>query len=237
MFERLTGHADPTGWGSRRLAAVVLFNWLSLAWASGTADPALLWDAPGGIDASTAATHWLRDLTREVSAAKTRCPDATLPTLDPDVPSKAFRVAIAPTHPVIYSKDTLVDHLLVMVTDGRGCPWHAASGRSRPFADRWLLSPLVNVHLPAEMPPQEATIVIQDRKTIRPWIRSSPQPDFVRGTMRLWVLLGIYTGVLTVLLFVGLGLRRSYPSPVTDAYCFPAGESGRFRVLADRRSV
>ena len=56
--------------------------------------------------------------------------------------------------------------------------------------------------------------MIQDRKTIRPWIRGSPEPDFVRGTMRLWVLLGIYTGVLTVLLFVGLGLRHSYPSPL-----------------------
>ncbi len=220
MFERLTGQ-DATGWGTRCLAGALLcLGSLSLAWASGTASPTLLWEAPQGIDASAAATHWLTDLALEVSAAKTRCPDAALPTLDPDVPSKAFRVAVAPTQPVIYSKDTVVDYLLVMAMDGRDCPWHAASGRIRPFDDRWLLSPLVNVHLPAGMPPQEATVVIQDRKTIRPWIRGSPEPDFVRGTMRLWVLLGIYTGVLTVLLLVGLGLRRSYPSPVTDAYCF-----------------
>jgi len=214
-------HAAAAARGCRCLATVLLyFGSLSLAWASGTTSPALLWEAPQGIDASAAAAHWLTELAREVGAAKTRCPNAALPTLDPEVPSKAFRVTIAPTRPVIYSKDTLVDYLLVMTTDGRGCPWHAASGRIRPFDDRWLLSPLVNIHLPTGLPPQEATVVIQDRKTIRPWIRGSPEPDFVRGTMRLWVLIGIYTGVLTVLLFVGLGLRRSYPSPVTDAYCF-----------------
>jgi diguanylate cyclase (GGDEF)-like protein len=215
-------------WGIRQgihlLAAAIL--WVSVltpAWASGAATlPAtnLIWEAPQGIGASAAAAGWRADLAGDVTAAKAWCPDAALPTLDPTLPSIAFRIPVSPTRPVVYTKDAVVGRLLVIARDEHGCLWSASSGRNQPFQERWLLSPLANLRLPPGAPAQEATAIIQDGKTLRPWLRVARTDDFVRDSIRLWVLLGGYTGVLGVLLIIGVGLRLSYPSPLTNAYVF-----------------
>ncbi|WP_295446039.1 bifunctional diguanylate cyclase/phosphodiesterase [uncultured Thiodictyon sp.] len=210
-------------WGARALGLVVL--WLTLSPLASAADtPAppshtTLWEAPQGINASAAATRWLADLEQELAAARARCPDARMPSLNPSTPSRAFRLPTSPTHPVIYTKDAIVNRLLVIAWDDRGCPWSASVGRAQPFHERWFLSPLANVRLPAGAPAQEATVVIQDARSIRPWLRVDTVDDFVRNSAGLWLLLGAYAGVLIVLLLVGLGLRRSHPSPVANAYC------------------
>jgi hypothetical protein len=53
----------------------------------------------------------------------------------------------------------------------------------------------------------------------RPWTPLSSVDRFVRTSAELWVLLGGYTGVIAVLLIVGLSLLRSHPSTLTSAYC------------------
>jgi diguanylate cyclase (GGDEF)-like protein len=230
MFERTSvssDEADPIAgvvrWLGRYLAGALLWLvWVPAAWAADTATPpgpVLVLEAAQGIKASTAAARWLADLEGELSAAKAKCPAAAVPTLDPSLPSMAFRVPVSPARPVVYSKDSVVNRLVMIARDGRGCPWGAVTGRSLPFGERSLLSPLANLRLPLDAPAQEVTVVIQDGKTLRPWLRVAAVETFDRDSRRLWVLLGAYTGAFAVLLIIGLGLRRAHPGMLANAYC------------------
>jgi diguanylate cyclase (GGDEF)-like protein len=121
---------------------------------------------------------------------------------------------------VIYTRDTVVNRLVMIARDGHGCWRTAFTGRAWPFNQRWVMSPFPNMHLPPGASPQEVTILLQDGKSIRPWLHSASEDDFEFNSYRLWVLIGGFAGVLTVLFIIGLGLLRSHPSSLTSAYSY-----------------
>lgn len=201
-------------------------TWLVLLAALGMAVPAPavsdgvtpLWSAPWGLDQAPAAVRWQQDLAWDYAIAPPHCPPAAPPRLDLGTPARAFRLTAGGERPVVYTKDAMVNRLVVIGRDAQGCPFSATTGRALPFRERWVLSPLANVRLPPGAPVQQVTVVISDGKTIRPWLQTSGVDAFERTSAALWVLLGLHAGILLVLLIIGWGLRRSHPGPIANAY-------------------
>ena len=196
-----------------------LYPGLAVA-ATHPSGPLLEWEAPQGIGASSVATRWFADLQRGFATHLAECPGTVELPLDAETPTSAFRLRVTPEQPVVYTRDAVVSRLVVIGLDERGCGWSAFTGRHWPFSQRWQSSPFPNVRLPPGAPSQEVTVIIQDGKSIRPWLQVAAADRFVRDSIRLWVMLGGFIGILTVLLIIGLGLLRSHPSSLTSAYSF-----------------
>jgi diguanylate cyclase (GGDEF)-like protein len=110
--------------------------------------------------------------------------------------------------------------MLVLAEDARGCIHTAAAGRSLPVTDRAVPSPLVNLRIPAALGGSPPVAIVADTKAIRPWVEQQPESAFESAAGGHWVLLGVYAGVVAVLLIVGLGFLMSHQSVFALAYVF-----------------
>lgn len=133
------------------------------------------------------------------------------------MPSRAFGfpALAATTHAepgIIYSRDFLVEHLLVLSRGADGCIQAATSGRLLPFNSRAVASPFANLRVPAALGDTPPVAIVSDAKSIRPWVRYQPESELRASAALHWTLLGGHAGVLAVLLIIGLGFvawRRS----------------------------
>ncbi|WP_200241448.1 putative bifunctional diguanylate cyclase/phosphodiesterase [Thiohalocapsa halophila] len=156
------------------------------------------------------AEAWLAHYQQLAAAQPAQCPAAQIPTPPKDMPSRAFGFpALAATSRaepgIIYSKDALLEHLLVLSRDADGCVHAATSGRLLPFNSRAVASPFANLRIPAELGDTPPVAIVSDAKSIRSWIRYQPESELRARAALHWTLLGGYTGMLAVLLIVGLG--------------------------------
>lgn len=146
-----------------------------------------------------------------------------LPGIPSGVPASAFPLpALAGTRSaaprIIYEQETITERLILLAQDADGCVHVSESGRLLPFAERALPSPFPNAQLPAALGPTAPVAIIADAKAIRPWVQVLSAADFADLSDRLWVGLGIYTGVLLALLLVALALARWQRTPLAYAY-------------------
>ncbi|WP_462331105.1 putative bifunctional diguanylate cyclase/phosphodiesterase [Thiohalocapsa halophila] len=153
---------------------------------------------------------WLAHYQELAAAQPAHCAPAQIPTLPEHMPSRAFGLpALAATSQaepsIIYSRDALVEHLLVLSRDAEGCVHAATSGRLLAFSQRAVASPFANQRIPATLGDTPPVAIVSDAKSIRPWIRHQPESEFRAGAALHWSLLGGYTGALAILLVVGLG--------------------------------
>ncbi len=173
-------------------------------------------DTPPPVPAPTAS--WLAHYQQLAAAQPAHCAPTQIPALPAGMPNRAFGFpALAGggggAEPgIIYSRDTLVEHLLVLSQGADGCVHASASGRLLPFGSRAVASPLANGRIPAALGDAPPVAIVSDAKSIRPWLRHQPETDFRAGAALHWTLLGAYSGTLAILLLVGLGFvvwRRS----------------------------
>jgi diguanylate cyclase (GGDEF)-like protein len=109
----------------------------------------------------------------------------------------------------VYLQDPITEKAVFITRDRQGCLWLQESGRGFEFSQRAVPSPFPNVQLPGLDLQASVTVLLQDAKTIRPWIFVSSVSEFQRGSTALWMFLMAFCTVLLATVFVALsfGLR------------------------------
>ena len=182
----------------------------------------------GGAAASASPEHWLGLYRRLADEAPADCPPVVIGSLVQGIPAKAFPlVDLLPESGaggrVVYSEDTIAERLIVLAEDARGCIHAGDSGRLRPFAARSVASPFPNTLIPEALGATPPVAIVADSKAVLPWVRVMGVGDFGEFSARLWVLLGGYTGMLAVLLLVGIGFSVWQRSRLALAYVLYIG--------------
>ena len=184
---------------------------------------ALLLTATPATAGEPTAQQWLARYEALTRQAPATCVGVTIPQLPPATPARAFVFAqlagsSAAEPGILYSKDPIAERFIVLAEDARGCVQADLSGRLVPFADRTVASPLPNGRIPAHLGPTPPVAIVADAKSIRPWVQVMPESEFRTLSARLWVGLGAYTGIITVLLLVGIGFTLWQRSRLALAY-------------------
>ena len=184
-----------------------------------------LWDAPRGPGHSDDASRWLEGLREAVAQPDVGCEQLLLPELSSSRPARAFRIEVerelfAAESPIVYLQEPIAEYFIVVATDVNGCPWLSISGRAVPFERSDLISPFPFARLPPLPAGATITAIVQDYKAIRPWILLADETTFVRDNTLLWLGLGVYSGVLMVMIIVALGFDASAGSRLARAYAF-----------------
>ena len=210
------------------LAAVLLLG-LSTGARAYTADIKVLWDAPQGPGKSADARRWwseLRDsMVQKRAEQGLHCPHVPLPEFSMTRQARAFTVTVdreqfAGAQPLLYLQEPIAEFFILSATDINGCPWLAVSGRGVPFGERDFISPFPNARLPALPDGATVTAVVQDYKTIRPWIVLGDVDRFQHDSIVLWVALGAYCGILLLMVVIALGFDGYTRSRVALTYAF-----------------
>jgi len=200
---------------------------IPLAAAAGRADDMrVLWDAPQGIEKSEAAKHWLESVEKSLAEPPAGCARQYLPELRSPKLTRAFALnaenqGTSPTaRPLVYLQEPIAELFLVIATDNRGCPRVSASGRGLQFGQRDIPSPFPNARLPVLPEASKLIVVIQDHKTIRPWIMLGDEAAFQRDTLLLWIAIGVFGGILLAMVVMALALNAYAHSRVVFSYAF-----------------
>ena len=215
---------------ARYLLVTVLVLWVGAmtAGAGGQLPARLtpLWLASDGLSHAPAEQQAFVDtLLSEARAARPGCQDNFIPAIDPDLPLQAFDYRIDSAKPqasprILYLLDPITELLVIRVIDQQGCIGVYASGRSLPFADRSVFSPFPNILLPELPDAAQITVLIQDRKTIRPWLATIELPSFERLSLLIWMGLAAYCGALLIIIAVAYGFDVWQGNRLAAAYLF-----------------
>ena len=119
---------------------------------------------------------------------------------------------------ILYLQDPIAERITVRGTDARGCSWQHASGRNLPFDQREVPSPFPNVKLPADAAGTTVEVLIEDRKTIRPWLKIETESRFIRDNIQLWMFIAGHTAIMAVILIIALSFDASRRNRRTQAY-------------------
>ena len=210
-----------------RLLFLFLFTciWSLSALSGQTPPPAMqeLWHAKHGLALAPGPELWIRSIQVEVNSLPEGCPHIEMPVIPRDRPTQAFTyraengdAAMAPL--ILLLQDPITELLIVKATDVRGCIWMHASGRSLPFNQRDVVSPFPNVQLPDLAPGTLVSIVIQDKKTIRPWLKIVDRSTFERQSTFIWMGLAGYCCILLVIILVAIGFDVWERNRIAAAY-------------------
>jgi diguanylate cyclase (GGDEF)-like protein len=104
----------------------------------------------------------------------------------------------------VYLQDPITEKAVFITHDQQGCLVVQESGRGFDFSQRAVPSPFPNVQLPGLESQGTVTVLLQDAKTIRPWVFVSSVSKFQRGSAALWMVLMALCTVLLATVFVAL---------------------------------
>ncbi|NBC49591.1 MAG: EAL domain-containing protein [Gammaproteobacteria bacterium] len=178
--------------------------------------------SPAAVRSPHSAHEWLGRFAALAAAAPAQCAAPRFPTVDNHAPARTFMLSAPPdqqAEPLIATiKDPIVERFIVLTEDADGCIHSAESGRTVPFDWRSVLSPFPNAQLPQPLGATPSVAIVIDHKSVRPWIDILPRDRFQCLSERLWVALGMFTGMLATLFIVGLLVARYHPSGIVWAY-------------------
>ena len=167
-----------------------------------------IWSAPLGPQASQEATEWLKAFEEATTKPRRGCSAVTWSGLDPGKPARAFEfhwpAEESRSSPLVYLQDPISEKAVFVAQDRQGCLWVQESGRSFEFSQRAVPSPFPNAQLPGLDPQAPVTVLLQDAKTIRPWVFVSSVGEFQRGSTALWMFLMAFSTVLLGTVFIAL---------------------------------
>ena len=168
-----------------------------------------LWSAPHGPQAEQAASQWLQAFEAKLAQGHPGCTAVQWHGLDAQKPARAFEFAWpseeARSAPLVYLQDPITEKAVFIVQDRQGCMWVQESGRGLDFSQRAVPSPFPNVRLPSLDAHATVTVLLQDAKTIRPWVFVSNDNAFQRSSIALWMFLMAFCTVLLATVFIALG--------------------------------
>lgn len=169
--------------------------------------------APHGLDAAGVSADALAAFKPTANAPGLNCaasPDEPL-EIRRDKQTKVFEFTLpasvtqAPHH-VVYVQDPIVEMVVFSVLAPDGCRWIGASGRAFPFKQRAVVNPFPNVALPDGLPPGTVVqVLIQDIKSIRPWVYLSDMAGFQQVSTTIWMGLAAFSTMLFAAAAVATG--------------------------------
>lgn len=173
--------------------------------------------------ASGPARQWLAHYQRLAGQAPAHCDAPDFPRLGDHAPARAFIFEV-PDEPgfrqplVATIKDPIVERFIVLAQARDGCIQVGESGRTIAFDGRSVSSPFPNTRLPTPLGSAPVVAIVLDHKSVRPWIEILPELRFRRLSERLWVVISMFTGLLTTLLLIAILMTRYQRSGLTSAY-------------------
>lgn len=194
----------PGGWGLARVlfaACISLTVILACPARAGTTGewPGTheLWRAEQGIAVQPQAQAWLSHLADDVAHPPAGCSATHLPAFEPNTRSGAWQVEIPPqtgdrAPQVLVVQDPVMQHALMVWWDDAGCPQWTLAGRQHP-AHSTYAGPLPNVRMSAHPGRPYALVVLQDNKTLRPWLLVQTEDRFQREFTLQWMGLAVLT--------------------------------------------
>jgi diguanylate cyclase (GGDEF)-like protein len=202
------------GWAREALLATAVSLPALVALLAGPQTAAAHPAVSGAAAAATLSTgeteSWLNRYLALAAAQPSHCPRIDIPQLPDGVPQQAFVFhglagRTRPESGIVYSRDRVVERMLVLAEDAEGCVHATLTGRLLPLENRAVERPLANARIPATLGGTPPVAIVADAKSIRHWIEYAPESRFRDAAADEWALLGAYTGMLTVLLLVALG--------------------------------
>jgi len=168
---------------------------------------------------------WLAAYAALARLAPQECVPPNLPRLAGGTPAQAFVLddvgrGAAKEPRIVYTGDPVAERFIVLAQDARGCIHVGVSGRLLPFDARSLPSPFPNTRLPELLGPVAPVAIVADAKSLRPWVNLRSESAFRSLSNRTWLLLGLFLGMLPILLIVGVVVLLYRRSALTAAYVF-----------------
>ena len=184
------------------------------------------WQAPMGLDQAQVSPDDLAVFLSPASGSGTDCkgPQPLALDLDRQKPTKAFeftltRSPVAGGHQVVYLQDPIAETVVFTALDAAGCRWTAAAGRAFPFAQRAFPNPFPNVLLPEHLPTGTVVqVLIQDGKSIRPWVYVEDAGKFQQLSTTIWMCLTTFAALLLAAAFIAAGFTGLQRQTVVWAF-------------------
>lgn len=213
-----------SNWSWARWVAVLLvLLTVGMAFSGGrSVNLKVLWSAPTGLNDAALAQQALHELKAEFDKSVGAChQDVVWPALTGFEPTKAFEFKLpeagsAPA--VVYLQDPITKTVVFATTDARGCPWVAASGRGFGFSQRAVPSPFPNVRLPELAEGARVQVIIQDPKTIRPWVYVADFMAFQRVSTTIWMSLAACSTLLLGAALLASGIEGLLKQRLVTAF-------------------
>lgn len=208
---------------ARWMAVLLVLLTVGMAFSGGrSVDLKELWSAPTGLNDAVQAQQALQQLRADFDKSAGTCGQGgEWPTLTGSEPTKAFefKLPVAGESPaVVYLQDPITKTVVFATTDARGCPWVAASGRGGEFSQRAVPNPFPNVRLPVLAEGARVLVIIQDPKTIRPWIYVSDFMAFQRVSTTIWMSLAACSTLLLGAALLASGIEGLLKQRVVTAF-------------------
>lgn len=198
------------------LAALVTAVAILLSAFKGTTSVPLreLINAPRGLNPAGIGAAALAPFEPGADAAGQGCAGpASAAALDirRDKPTRVFEFTLPASvaqnpRQVAYVQDPIVERVVFSVLKPDGCRWISASGRAFPFTQRAVVNPFPNVTLPVGLPPGTVVqVLIQDTKSIRPWVYLAEVAEFQQLSTTIWMGLAAFSTMLLAAALVATG--------------------------------
>ena len=184
----------------------------------------IIWDATNGIANSETAQVWKSNF--ESTPQPTSCSSLTpffdgLSDIKPSILIELELPAASKLTPlIIFDQDSIAESFSLIHQSKDGCWNIQSSGRLYDFPRRSIISPYANIRLEPSYLSESVYVLAQDSKSIRPWIGAEPEAQFNAKNNLIWSALGAYSGILLVLLLVGLLLVVWQKSLLAALYIF-----------------
>jgi hypothetical protein len=202
-------------------------------------------NAPAGLAAAGLGLEAVSNFLPNPVVPSGRCPKSGTPAVNlrTDKPTKVFEFELPPptargSRQVAYLQDPIAELVAFSVELPGGCRWTAASGRAFPFDQRAVVNPFPNVLLPEGLPAgARVQVLIQDVKSIRPWVHAKDFEAFERLSTTIWMALAAFSTLLVAAGFIATafpGLMRQTVvwSFVVYIACFLFGLGQNFSMFS-----
>jgi diguanylate cyclase (GGDEF)-like protein len=176
-------------------------------------------NAPAGLTTAGVSLESVANFLPNPGVPSGQCPKSGLSAVNlrTDKPTRVFEFELPPpavreSRQVAYLQDPIAELVAFSVELPGGCRWVAASGRTFPFDQRAVVNPFPNVLLPEGLPAgTRVQVLIQDVKSIRPWIHVKDFQLFERLSTTIWMALAAFSTLLVAAGFIATaftGLMR-----------------------------
>ncbi|MDC8783913.1 putative bifunctional diguanylate cyclase/phosphodiesterase [Roseateles koreensis] len=126
--------------------------------------------------------------------------------------------------PQLVIEDPIAEVMAVLERTPQGCLQMRMAGRSQPQAAGMLASPFPNLPLvtveQGAAVAQPVWVLLQDVKSIRPWLSVQERAHFSHRSQVVWLLLALYAGMLVMVPVVSLALGVLGQARLAGAYIF-----------------
>ena len=145
-------------------------------------------------------------------------------SLDSTTPAKVYQVTIPPKalqqhKNLVFFQHAAINNQFAIVYGQPNQCWHIkASGRSLPFAQRFVRSMFPNNAISGLTDDSNIYIILQDAKSRNLWLGITDRESFQKQASHKWLICGLYIGALLIYTVIGLTIGLWQRNKLALAY-------------------